>query len=136
MLDRLTACGKAFVGSAGGVGRHHVDAPVLYVEFVGGDLRQCARNALSEFDLAGEHRHRAIAIDSQPCRQEAIAVKAAGEMHRRLDALGQDRNRRIRDRDHKAGTGLEEITAGKTLRRCCHDTSPVDARRTARTMRL
>jgi hypothetical protein len=91
LLDRLTAGGKAFVWGAGGVGRHHVDAPVVHVEFVGGNLRQCARNALPEFDFAGEHRHGAIRIDAQPRRQEAIAVKAAGKMGRRRGALGQRR---------------------------------------------
>jgi len=136
LLDRLTACGKAFVGSAGGVGRHHLDTPVAHVKFVGGDLGQRARNALSEFDLAGKHRYGAIGVDAQPRRQQAIAVKAAGEMCGAFGALPQRPYRRIGDPDHKAGTGLQEIAAGHTPGRRRHDSSPLDARKTARTMRL
>ena len=104
-------------------------------------LRQSGADTLTELDLPGEDRHRAVRIDPKPRVEHAVAVEAARELSRTV--LRQNQTRGEREADDESARS-EKVAPG--YRRRAHARVPSRpgssarsswaARRTARTMRL
>src|SRR5262249_19613684 len=109
-----------------GVAVDDLDPLEVDIQLVGGDLGERGADALTQLDLAGEDRGRAVGIDAQPGVEAAIAVEAAWQRR----GLGERGARRQREADH-GRAGREELAS-----RGVHDRISVAARWTARTIRL
>ena len=83
VFHRQAAGGHAFVRRARSVGRHHVDALVADIKFIGGNLRQRGKDALTKFAFAGVDGDFAVGVDAYPAIEHAVIVQAAREWYER-----------------------------------------------------